>query len=149
MSLCLVAITALLVACKPSQRLPITGEVKLEFIGRASHDIHFKLKNQTSRQVSFWGARDWWWKDVFPQAPRFECILANPDDMHESPYPLIDGPAWRQFVLESSEEIEIVVDDYFLKGRNGLLPTGRCRFLLQLDGGAVVKSAEFESKTSG
>lgn len=148
MSICLVAIAALLVACEPSPKLPITGEVKLEFVRNAAPDIHFKLKNQTSKQISFWGARDWWWEGVFPQVPRFECVLANPDQIHESPYPLIDGPAWEEFVARSSEEIDIVVSNFYLRDSDRRLPTGRCRLVLHLEGGAVVKSEEFESMAS-
>jgi hypothetical protein len=143
-SIWLIATALPLVACKPSQRLPVTGEVKLEFIGKNATDINFKLKNQASKQISFWGARDWWWAGVFPIGPRFECVLANPNQMHESPFPLIDG-AWKEFVVAPSEQIDITVDSYYLRGRDGRLPTGRCRFLLQLEGGSVLKSEEFES----
>ena len=147
-AICLPVIAGLLVACRPSPELPITGEIKLEFIRKDAHDIHFRLKNQTVTSVSFWGARDWWWQGVFPQGPTFECVLADPDQMHESPYPLIDGPAWERFVIEPSDEIEIVVGKSFLEGSDGKLPTGRCRFVLDLGGNAVVKSEEFESMAS-
>lgn len=140
-----IATAALLIGCKPSQRMPITGEVKLEFIGRDATDIHLRLKNQTPTKVSFWGARDWWWESVFPMGPRFECVLANSVQMHESPFPLIDGPAWREFMIGPSEEIDLVVSDSFLRGSDGSFPAGRCKFVLQLAGDAVVKSEEFVS----
>jgi hypothetical protein len=144
-----IVIAALMVvACIPSAKLPITGEIKLEFVRKVTSDIHVKLKNQSSKPVSFRGARDWWWDAVFPQVPRFECVVADPAQPYESPYPLIDGPAWEEFVTEPGEEIDIIVGNFFLKDGDRKLPTGRCRFVLQLDGGAVVKSEEFESTTS-
>jgi hypothetical protein len=139
-----VATATFLVACEPSQRLPVTGDVKLEFIGKDATDIRFRLRNQTSNQISFLGTRDLWWSDVFPYGPRFECVLVN-GQMHDSPFPLIDGPAWKHFVVASSGQIDIGVSDHYLKGRDGRLPTGRCKFLLELKGGAVVESEEFES----
>jgi hypothetical protein len=142
-----VAIAALLVACGPSPNLPITGEVKLDFVRKAP-DIHFKLKNQTPKQIAFWGARDWWWEGVFPQGPQFECVLVKTDQIHESPYPLIDGPAWKEFVVGSSEEIDIVINNFYLRDSDGRLPTGKCSLVFQLEGGVVVKSEEFESMAS-
>lgn len=138
----------MLAACMPSARHPITGEITLEFVRKDTSDIHFKLKNQTSKQVSFRGARDWWWDDVWPQAPRFECVMADPDQTYESPYPLVDGPDWKEFVIESGEEIDLVVNNFYLLDSDRRLPTGRCRLVLQLGGEAVVKSEEFESVTS-
>ncbi len=126
--------------------LPVTGRVELAFVRNEATDIHFTLKNQMSGGVSFRGARDWWWEGVFPQGPQFECVLTDSGQMHENPYPLIDGPSWKEFVVGSGEEIDIVVSNYYLKGGDGRLPTGRCRFLLRLEGGAVIKSNEFESK---
>jgi len=146
--LCLLTVAALLVACAPPPRLPITGEIKLAFVRKATPDIHFKLQNQTSGRVSFWGARDWWWEDIFPQGPQFECVLADRDETYVTPYPLIDGPAWEKFALASGEEVEIVVSDFYLGDSDGRLPAGRCKFVLQLDDGAVVKSEEFQSMSS-
>lgn len=143
-----IAIAALLVACGPSPRLPTTGEVKLEFVRNAEPGIHFKLKNQTTKKIAFWGARDWRWEGVFPRGPRFECVLVNTDQKYESPYPLIDGPAWKEFVVGSSEEIDIVISNFYLRDGDGKLPTGRCSLVLQLEGGAVVKSEGFESVAS-
>jgi hypothetical protein len=68
--------------------------------------------------------------------------------MHESPYPLIDGPAWEEFMVGSSDGIDVVVSDFYLRNSDGRLPTGRCSLVLQLGGGAVVKSEEFESMAS-
>jgi len=134
-------------ACSPSQNLPITGEVELAFIRHDGTDTHFILKNQTSGGVSFWGARDWWWEGVFPQGPQFECVLSD-GQMQENPYPLLDGPAWEEFVVRSGEEIDVVVSDYFLRDRDGSISAARCRFLLRLEGGAVIKSGEFEPRAS-
>ena len=141
----LIVIAGLLVACKPSPKLPITGEIKLEVVRKEAPDIHFKLKNQNAEVVSFQGVRSWWWQSVFPQVPRFECALSDPDQPHESPYPLLDGPDWKKFMIDSGEEIDIVVSDFYLKEGDAKLPAGRCRLMLQLGDGAIVKSDEFES----
>ena len=143
----LLANAVILAACSPSSNLPATGEVKLAFVRGDATDIHFTLKNGTSDGVSFWGARDWWWDGVFPQGPQFECVLGD-GQLQENPYPVIDGPVWKVFVVGSGEAIDIVVSNYYLRDREGSLPASRCRFLLRLEGGAVIKSDEFESRAS-
>ncbi len=142
----LMAIAFPLAGCRPPADSAISSEAELDVIRINAREIHLKLRNRTSRQVVFWGARNWWWEDVFPQGPQFECILANPGQMHESPYPLIDGPEWKQFVVEPGHEIGIVVGKSFLEGSDGKHPSGRCRFVLHLEGDAVLKSEEFESR---
>lgn len=142
----LAVFTSLLVACKPPPKHAVSGEIKVEFVRAVPPDLYFQLKNETSMQVAFTGAHGWWWEPVFPLGPQFECVLADPNQMYGNPYPLIDGPAWEKFVIEPGEEIDITVSNYFLRDGEGRLPTGRCRFVLRVNGDTVVKSEEFESK---
>jgi hypothetical protein len=140
---CLVAIAVLLVACGPSPRLPITGEISLEFVRKNSSGVRFKLKNQTPKRISFSGI-DEGPTGAFPQAPRMKCFRPNSDQMEEDPYPFIDGPQWEDLVIESGEELDVTIGTTFIPEPVRGLPGARCRFWLELYGGAIIESDEFQ-----
>lgn len=139
----LVAVAALLVACGPSPKLPITGEIKLEFVKKDSSELHFKLKNQTPKRISFSGTNEGR-AGAFPQVPRMKCLRPNSDQMEKDPYPLIDGPQWEDLLIESGEELDVTIGTAFVPETVRDLQGARCRFWLELYGGAAIESDEFQ-----
>lgn len=101
------ALAAFLCGCQPSEpRLPITGEINLEFVPTAAAEMRFELTNQSSRVLALRGsyvkpagANPW---DAW-----MECLESAASVWTEGPYAMVDGEAGGVEV-GSGEQLELV-----------------------------------------
>lgn len=123
--------------CDSSEKLPLTGNVSLQFVRVSPSGIHFRLANQSNEHVSFRGTFD---KELgaSPWDTLMECRPPGSDVWQEGPFTLVDGGPQTVAVLPG-EQIDLVVGDKLVEQYKG----GHCRLSLRLEGGLFIKSSEF------
>ena len=105
-ALLLVGTSALLASCGPSdlpmEKIPLTGEVKLEYSSRAGNDLVLNLDNGTSEELVLWGARED--RMVLPQSLSTACtsLSGSGDSFGGS---IIDGPNWELIRVPSGNRL--------------------------------------------
>jgi hypothetical protein len=133
---CIAACAALLCACEPTPKLPLTGNITFQYQRSVKSELHFKLANQTAGHISFRGTRDG--SAALPWDTLFEC-KGSDDFWTEEPYGLVDGE--RAIVeLPPGTQVDLIVDGEFAQQ----FAAGRCRLGLRLESGAWIESAEFQ-----
>ena len=140
-SLVLVLMTA---GCDSSEKLPLTGDVSLQFEHMSPSGIHFRLANQSNEVVSFRGTyhsdsgADPW--DVL-----MACRPPGSDIWQQSPFALVDGGP-DTVAVSPGEQMAVLVahDSVVLHEPFEHYEGGRCRVSVRLTGGSFIKSNEFE-----
>ena len=126
------------VGCNSSEKLPITGNVSLQFVRMSPSGMHFRLANQSNQPVSFRGTSEKG-EGVSPWDTLLECRPPDSDVWQEGPFGLVDGgPA--TVAIPSGDQVDLLVGDKLVEKYKG----GRCRLSLRLESGSFIKSNEFE-----
>jgi hypothetical protein len=140
---CLVTLAAIVSGCQPSAPvLPMTGEIRLEFVPTAGTDMRFKLTNQSSRVLSLRGSYK---RSVGanPWDAWMECLEPAINSWTEGPYAMVDGEAGGVEVgIGEQLDLFLGFDHHqkFVEDYKG----GRCKLKLKLTDGSVITSDEFQ-----
>ena len=141
LAMLLIGTSALLTACEPAavrmEKIPLTGEVKLQYSGTAGKAVFFNLDNGSREELVFWGARGD--QTVLPQRSSTNCtsLLGSGDSFGAT---IIDGPDWELIRLPSGNRIRLGISESDFRG----LENGRCNVRLELEGGNPIDSPQFE-----
>jgi len=133
----LLVITPFLAACEPTAKLPLTGEVSLQFVRESQSGFHFRLANQSAQVISLRGTYNKGVGD--PWDTDADCKAPNSDTWMEGPFALVDAGA-HSIEVSPGEQLELIVNSKFAEQHKG----GRCRLNLRLQGGRFITSGEFE-----
>jgi hypothetical protein len=128
--------SSILTACKPADKIPLSGSVLLEYAGTSpSNDaVMFTLANGTNRPIYFRGN---------PEPLKASMICSARREAEAFVQTLFDPPARERNVEVASTE-RLHLNLYILR-----LPPDfkdhqhRCRLDLTLEDGTVIQSAEF------
>jgi hypothetical protein len=132
----LATVISVLSACTPSDSVPLSGSVSLEYVGTSHSDgaVDFALANGSSRSIYFRGNPE-------PRGATMSCI--RPEDAEGFMQAIADPPATEETVkvspgrrLRTSLFVIRLPPDF----KNG---HRRCRLRLTLENGTVVESPEF------
>ena len=71
--------SALLVACVPSDKVPVTGHVSLEYERTTDTDVYVRLTNGSARPISLQGSFDIWKRGIkiTPGISEIECTAGT------------------------------------------------------------------------
>jgi len=137
-ALLLVGASALLASCGPSdlpmEKIPLTGEVKLEYSSRAGNALVLNLDNGASEELVLWGGRED--RMVLPQGLSTACtsLSGSGDSFGAS---IIDGPNWELIRVPSGNRLSLSISAHDFEN-------GRCEVQLQLENGTSIDSPQFE-----
>jgi hypothetical protein len=140
-----------LVACKPAEKVPLTGRVSVEYVGRSEDDEFqsnylFNLANGSSGPVTFRG-----WSSMLadsepsPDATSSRCSTAiGPFSSGRTVYTLRPGASPPESVeVSSGERIRLTVHaSVFREFR--IYKDCRCVLRLHLEDGSILESEEFK-----
>jgi hypothetical protein len=140
----LVAALAITVGCGSSdehssrrEKLPITGELALQFIGASTSRMHLRLVNQSAQAISFRGTFEAG-ESASPWDTLLECRPSGTDIWVQGPFALIDGKE-ATVVVASGEQVDLVVD--FKPEEQSL--RGTCHLSIRMVDGLFIKSNDF------
>jgi len=134
----LLAFVSILGGCDSSEKLPLTGDVSLQFARQSQSGLHLKLLNQSTQSVFFRGTYDKG-AGASPWDTLMECKAASSELWDEGPFSLVDGEP-HSVEVTPGEPVELIVGSELAQQYKG----GHCRVSLRLEGGSFVKSNEFE-----
>ena len=133
----LVSICALLVACVPSDKVPVTGHVNLEYGRTTDSDVYVKLTNGSARPISLQGSFDIWKRriEITPGITAIECMAEA--TFEQEPLAFADPP---HFVsVPSGERVRVIVPSALPQRFKG----HRCQLHLFI-GDAGIEDVDFE-----
>jgi hypothetical protein len=134
----LIVVLSMATGCDSSEKLPLTGNVSLQFVRSSPSGMHFRLANQSNEPVSFRGTTEKG-DGASPWDTLLECKPPGSDVWQEGPFALVDGgPA--TVAVPSGDQVDLVVGDKLAEQYKG----GLCRLSLRLESGSFIKSNEFE-----
>lgn len=130
-----VALTAL-TACGPRQ-VHSTDAATLEFAGISGSDVVFKLKNESSKTISFRGAHSIL-EGADPWDTQLVCHDANGTTGYDHPIALVDSkPA--SISVSPRDQMRLRIGNEIGAGAKG----SHCRLRLKLEDQTVIESSEF------
>lgn len=138
-------VIALLAAgCDSSEKLPLTGQVSLQFVSMSPSGIHLRLANQSSEAVSFRGTLDSN-SGADPWDVLMACRPPDSDVWQQGPASFVDGGP-NTVAVPPGEQVDVLVghDAVVLDDPIEQYEDGRCRVSLGLTGGSFINSNEFE-----
>lgn len=126
-----------LVACKPADAPPPSGQIGLAYGGRSGSDAVFRLENGSSQTIRFRGLRTIR-ASADPWDTHIECESAHNADMYEHPIALVvDKPS--RIEVSPGEQMRLVIGIQISGEDKG----AHCRLHLRLEDGSIVTSSEF------
>ena len=133
----LVLICALLVACTPSDKVPVTGHVSLEYERTTDSDVILRLSNGSARPISLQGSFGIWKRgiEITPGITAIECMTEA--KFEQEPIRFADPPSFVS--APSGERVRVIVPSGLpqrFKGR-------RCQLHLFI-GDAGIRDVDFE-----
>ena len=130
--------------CDSSEKLPLTGDVSLQFEHMSPSGIHFRLANQSSKAVSFRGT-DVSAAGADPWGVLMACRPSGADIWQQSPFALVDGGP-DTVAVSPGEQIYVAVshDSVVLDEPLEHYEGGCWRVRVRLTDGSFIKSDEFE-----
>jgi hypothetical protein len=139
----LVAASLILIACKPSSTLPLTGELTLSIVSSTESEMRFRLANQTTRAISFRGETSQL-ADPFPWDTAVDCWDAKTGIWMESGRGFSHGE-YEVIEVPAGEQVFVSLERESARESAGAVKGSRCRAFLFLDGEprVTVKSDEF------
>jgi hypothetical protein len=132
-----VSICTLLVACVPSDKVPVTGHVSLEYERTTDSDVYVKLINGSARPISLQGSFGIWKRgiEITPGITEIECSAGTKSE--EEPPGFADPP---HFVsVPSGERVRVIIPSALPQRFKG----HRCQLHLFL-GDAGIGDVDFE-----
>ena len=126
-----------LVACKPADAPPPSGQIGLAYAGLSGSDAVFRLDNGSSQTIRFRGLRTIR-AGADPWDTHIECEAPNGATMYEHPIALVvDKPS--RIEVSPGEQMRLVI---------GIQTSGEdkgahCRLHLKLEDGSIVTSNDF------
>lgn len=122
---------ALLTACDPVPKLPVTGDINLLYQRASNGDVHFQLRNQSAKDITFRGVRT---KpgEANPWDLVWECKeTVNEDGWMPGAFALRDGD-FEIIKILSGEQVDLFVGFGFPAFQQQSYKEGLCRLDLYL-----------------
>jgi hypothetical protein len=145
----LTALGVLVVACKPSAPLALTGRVSLMFEslrndGMSVSDVFFILENRTRHAIYFQGTQAFWSRTATPAYTTLSCADPDPSiTANESTFRLPDYSDGPPAFIKVSPGDRVRLDVASYGDEVARHRGGTCLLRLKVRGGDYIESAPF------